>query len=121
MNTLLVSTVAVTLASSVALSSNAQANPEFYGADETPGTALCLAITKDHPRALRKEMQSQRVNRYVMDRKLSCNNLTVQEFASFYGFERSLNTLGIAPMTNTSIKDLAKRVDTNSHALVGSR
>lgn len=91
-----------------ALSFNASAQDEFIAADNTVGTQLCMAITEDAPLKLRNTMNDHRVRSYVVINKLQCNDLTVRQFASLYGFERSLKKLGMTPLTETSIHDLAK-------------
>ncbi|MBS3796549.1 DUF3718 domain-containing protein [Pseudoalteromonas sp. BDTF-M6] len=91
-----------------ALSSHAMANEQFVAADNTVGTQLCMAITKDNPFKLDREMDKHHIRHHIMTKKLLCNDLSVREFASLYGFERSLKKLRLTPLTETSIHDLAQ-------------
>ena len=90
------------------LSSHAMANEQFVAADNTVGTQLCMAITKDNPFKMAQAMEKHNIPRHRLTKRLSCNDLSVREFASLYGFERSLQKLRLSPLTETSIHDLAK-------------
>ncbi|WP_462158482.1 DUF3718 domain-containing protein [Pseudoalteromonas sp. GB56] len=91
-----------------ALSMSASAQSNFIAADDSIGTQICMAITKDSPLKLRNEMKNHHVRKTVVVNKLQCNDLTVRQFASLYGFDRTLKGLGMTPLTETSIHDLAK-------------
>ncbi|MEO2266060.1 DUF3718 domain-containing protein [Pseudoalteromonas pernae] len=89
------------------LSMQASAQSEFVAADGTLGTQLCMAVSSNSRHQLTKIMSETGANSKIFKNKLQCNNLSVREFASLYGFERSLQTLRITPLTQTSIHDLA--------------
>ncbi|TLX51549.1 hypothetical protein CWC31_05240 [Pseudoalteromonas ruthenica] len=94
---------------------------KFVAADNSAGTELCMAITKNSPLKLRRSMKEHYVNTYTMENKLACNDLTVRQFASLYGFDRSLKVLNIERLTETSIRDLAAKNDTDSFMVYGSK
>ncbi|MFY8273377.1 DUF3718 domain-containing protein [Pseudoalteromonas sp. SSDWG2] len=105
-----------------ALSMNVSADEQrFVAADNSVGTQLCMAITKDSPLKLKKAMDYHRARTHLVVNDLQCNDLTVRQFASLYGFERSMKRLNITPLTETSIRDLAKVHGDKLNVVVGSK
>jgi len=88
-------------------SANATADTQFVALDNSPGTELCMAFASNKPLDMKKAIKQNRVKKYQIDDKLTCNDMSLAEFASVYGLNRTSNYMNLEISTSTSIKDLA--------------
>ena len=102
------------------LSLHVSADEQFFPGNDTVGTQLCMAITTNSPLKLRRALSDTGARINVVKNDLHCNSLSVREFASLYGFDKSLRTLKVEPLTQTSIYDLAKVHGDKLQTVVGS-
>lgn len=120
MNTLTTTLCTTLLLGSAVITSTAQA-AEFSAADNTPGTQLCMAVTSNKPLNLHLTMKDMRISKHTVEKKLRCNEMSVAEFASNYGFERTAGYLNIEVETNTSIHDIAMHDNNAVLVVAGSK
>lgn len=100
--------LATTLISATLLvSANASADTQFVAADNSPGTKLCMAFASNSPLKMNKALKRYRVNKFTIDDKLQCNDLSLAKFASSYGLNRTGKFMNLEVSTSTSIRDLA--------------
>lgn len=100
--------LATTLVSATLLASaNASADTQFVSLDNSTGTELCMAFASNKPLEMQKAIKNNRVKKHQIDDKLTCNDMSLAEFASVYGLNRTSNFMNLEVSTSTSIKDLA--------------
>ncbi|WP_372771318.1 DUF3718 domain-containing protein [Pseudoalteromonas sp.] len=100
--------IAAALVSATLLASaNASADTQFVALDNSPGTELCIAFASNKPLELKKALNNNRVKKFQIDDKLTCNDMTLAQFATVYGLNRTSNFMNLDVSTSTSIKDLA--------------
>ncbi|WP_462158483.1 DUF3718 domain-containing protein [Pseudoalteromonas sp. GB56] len=116
--TTLLSSAAILMLGSLSVPASAQT--EFVATNNSIGTQLCMAVSTNNRHELSKVMNENGISAKVFQRKLQCNSLSVREFASLYGFDRSLQTLRMTPLTQTSIHDLAMVHGTKLTTVTGS-
>ncbi|MAD90754.1 MAG: hypothetical protein CMK64_13720 [Pseudoalteromonas sp.] len=119
MNTLTTLGATLLLATST-FAANANAT-EFMAADNTIGTQLCMAVAKDNRRVLNNTMEKIRISKYTMTKKLTCNDLSVENFAATYGLVQSARHLNLDMNTSTSIRDLAAKNRSDVLVVSGSK
>lgn len=121
MNTLTTLGATLLLATST-FAANANANAtEFTAADNTIGTQLCMAVAKDNKLVLKNAMAKVRISKYTMTKKLTCNDLSVENFAATYGLVQSARHLNLDMNTSTSIRDLAAKNRSDVLVVSGSK
>ena len=103
MKVLAAALISTTLFASV----NASADTRFVAADNSPGTELCIAFASNKPLEMKKAIKENRVRKFQIDDKLTCNDMSLTKFASVYGLNRTGNYMNLDVKTSTSIQDLA--------------
>lgn len=121
MNTLTTTLCTTLLLGTAALTSTNTEAAQFVAADNSPGTQICMAVASNKPIKLSMTMRELRVNKKVATDKLSCNNMSMENFAGTYGFNRTAKLLNLKAETNTSIQDLAKLDQQTIMVVAGSK
>lgn len=103
MKVLAAALISTTLFASV----NASADTQFFAADNSPGTALCMAMTTNKPLKLHRELKETYLKKHSLADKLTCNDMSLAKFANTYGLNRTGKYLNLEVKTSTSIQDLA--------------
>ncbi|MCG7534810.1 DUF3718 domain-containing protein [Pseudoalteromonas sp. OOF1S-7] len=94
---------------------------EFVGTDNSVATQLCVAVGANHRLTLLKELTEHRISRTIVADKLTCNDMTVPQFAKKFGLHKSAGLLKIDFTTDTSIRDIAMTESKQTIVVSGSR
>ncbi|AZZ98370.1 DUF3718 domain-containing protein [Pseudoalteromonas sp. R3] len=102
------------------LSANA-GGVEFVGTDNSIATQLCIAVGANHRLTLLNELNAHHISRKVVTDKLTCNDLSVAQFAKKFNLHKSAQLLNIDSTTDTSIRDIAMSEQHKTIAVYGSK